>query len=37
MPELKIYMKLRDVLAVVVLVVGYAFVALPLFLRYKGM
>jgi len=35
-PELKIGMTLRDVLIVVVLVVGYAFVALPLFLRYKG-
>ena len=35
-PELKIAMTLRDVLVVVGLVVGYAFVALPLFLRYKG-
>jgi hypothetical protein len=35
-PELKIAMTLKDVLAVSVLVVGYAFIALPLFLRYKG-
>lgn len=35
-PELVIRMTLRDVLVVVGLVVSYAFVALPLFLRYKG-
>jgi hypothetical protein len=37
LPDFKVHMALRDVLAVIVLVVGYAFVALPLFLRYKGM
>jgi hypothetical protein len=35
-PDMKISLALRDVLAIVVMVVGYAFVALPLFLRYKG-
>jgi O-antigen ligase len=35
-PELRIAMTLRDVVAVVVIVFGYAFVALPMFLRYKG-
>jgi hypothetical protein len=35
-PALKIGLTLRDLLAVAVIVVGYAFVALPLFLRYKG-
>ncbi|HEY5950569.1 MAG TPA: O-antigen ligase family protein [Kofleriaceae bacterium] len=36
-PELKVHMTLRDVLIVAVLVFGYAFVALPMFLKYKGM
>jgi hypothetical protein len=36
-PELKITMTLRDVLVVAVIVIGYAFVALPAFLKYKGM
>jgi hypothetical protein len=35
-PELKISMNLRDLLIVVVIVVGYAFIALPAFLKYKG-
>lgn len=35
-PQLRIAMTLRDALAVTGIVVGYAFVALPLFLRYKG-
>ena len=35
-PDLKIGMTLRDVLVVAVLVFGYAFIVLPLFLRYKG-
>jgi hypothetical protein len=37
LPAFKVHMALRDVLAVIVFVVGYAFVALPMFLRYKGM
>jgi O-antigen ligase len=36
-PDLEIKMRLGDVLAVLVIVVGYAFVALPLWLKYKGM
>jgi hypothetical protein len=36
-PQLKISMSLRDILIIVVLVFGYAFVALPMFLRYKGL
>src|SRR6185369_9268057 len=36
-PELQIKMTLRDVLIVAVIVFGYAFVALPAFLKYKGM
>ena len=35
-PELTIRMTLRDVLIVAGIVVGYAFVALPLWLTYKG-
>lgn len=35
-PQLKIGMSLRDVVFVAVIVFGYAFVALPMFLRYKG-
>lgn len=35
-PEMRIGMTLRDVLAVIAIVVSYAFVALPVFLRYKG-
>lgn len=36
-PELQIKMTLRDVLIVAVIVFGYAFVALPAFLKWKGM
>jgi len=35
-PELRVRMTLRDVVVVAVLVFGYAFVALPAFLKYKG-
>jgi len=35
-PELRVRMRLRDVLVVAVIVFGYAFVALPMFLKYKG-
>ncbi len=35
-PDFKVNMALRDVVVVAVMVFGYAFVALPLFLRYKG-
>jgi O-antigen ligase len=34
-PQLRVKMTLKDVLVVVGIVVGYAFIALPLFLRYK--
>ena len=36
-PDLVVRMKLRDIAIVAVLVFGYAFVALPLFLKYKGL
>ncbi|MBA3398278.1 MAG: O-antigen ligase family protein [Deltaproteobacteria bacterium] len=36
MPEFKIRMTWRDVLIVLVGCVGYAFVVLPIFLKYKG-
>lgn len=36
-PDLEIEMKMGDVLAVIGIVVGYAFVALPVWLKYKGM
>ena len=37
MPELEIKMRFPDLVAVSVLVFGYAFVALPIFLKMKGM
>lgn len=36
MPELDIKVRIPDFFAISVLVFGYAFVALPLYLRYKG-
>lgn len=36
-PDLEIKMRLGDLLAVIAIVVGYALVALPVWLKYKGM
>jgi hypothetical protein len=36
-PQLEVKMRLLDIVAVAVIVVGYAFVALPVWLKYKGM
>jgi O-antigen ligase len=36
MPEVDIKIRLPDVAAIAGIVVGYAFIALPLYLRYKG-
>jgi O-antigen ligase len=36
-PDLEIKIRLPDLVALIVLVVGYAFVALPVWLKYKGM
>ena len=35
-PELEVKIKLGDFIALLAIVVGYAFVALPLWLKYKG-
>ena len=37
MPELEIKMRFFDLVAVAALVFGYAFVAMPIFLKWKGM
>ena len=36
-PELVIKIRLPDLLALIAIVVGYAFVLLPLWLKFKGM
>lgn len=36
-PDLDIKIRLPDFIALIVIVVGYAFVALPIWLKYKGM